>query len=272
MSDTLKISCIIVNWKVADSLQRCLLSLKKTNYPDLETIIIDNASSDESLEVVQKNKKSFATLNIKLIINSKNLGFPRAVNQGLRQAMGDHLLLLNPDCRVGKDFFTQSLKFFSLHPTAAVMGPTLTDPDGTPQGSVFPEPSVANTFKEFWLGKKGLTSKYLPDENKPTIVNAISGACMFFPRSTLEKIGLFTEKVFMYYEDLDYCRRIRREGLRVYFNPQITVIHEHGSSSVQNPNARKYLWDASLWYNGALKHHLMWFISWTGQKLHSDNT
>ena len=91
---------------------------------------------------------------------------------------------------------------------------------------------------------------------------------MFLPKTTIMKIGKFTEKVFMYYEDLDYCRRARRAGLKIVFHPGITIIHEHGASSAKSGGAAlKYLRDASLWYNGPIKHYLLWFISWSGQKI-----
>jgi GT2 family glycosyltransferase len=259
-----KISVIIVNWNVGQSLKSCLDSVFATKYPSLEVIIIDNNSTDNSLKVI----KSFKSLEIKLIRNSLNIGFPKGVNQGLKISTGDYLLLLNPDTRIPSDFFSDCLDFFTNHPTAGIMGPKLLDPDGKAQGSVFHEPQVLTAIKEFWLGQTGLTAKYTPDETRPTIVDAVSGACMFLPASAVEKVGKFTEAVFMYYEDLDYCRRIRAADLQVYFNPQIAVVHEHGSSSKQSPKARQYLWDASLWYSGPLKHYLMWFITWTGQKLH----
>lgn len=266
MADFSKISVVIVSWNVAESLRSCLKSLKDTHYPHLEIIVIDNNSQDDSAKVC----KNIGQIKIRIIRNSENIGFPKAVNQGVRKSSGDFVLLLNPDARIPQDFFEDSLNFFNQHPTAAVMGPKLIDPDGTPQGSVFPEPSIAITIKEFWMGHKGLTGKFIPDENKPTIVNAVSGACMFIPRSTIQKVGLFTESVFMYFEDLDYCRRIRKSGMRVYFNPQIEVIHLHGASAAKNPLAkdwRGYSKAASIWYNGPIKHYLMWFISWSGQKI-----
>lgn len=256
-----KISVIIVSWNVADSLERCLKSIAETKYPNLEIIVIDNASTDDSLKIIKKSK------NIIFIRNSKNNGFPKAVNQGLKKSTGDFLLLLNPDTIIPANFFTDSLSFFSNYPSAGIMGPKLSNPDGTSQGSVFHEQSIYSTFREFWLGQKGLTGKYSPDVNTPITVDAVSGACMLFPKVTLDRIGYFTESVFMYYEDLDYCRRIRSEGFKVYFNPHISVIHEHGSSSKKSALSRKYLWESSLWYNGFFKHYLMWFISWTGQKI-----
>ncbi len=259
-----KISVVIVSYNVAQSLHRCLETVLATQYPDLEIIVIDNNSSDTSVAVAN----SFKSKSVRIISNPANIGFPKAVNQGLAVTTGSYVLLLNPDTRIPKDFFHQGHAFFADFPDAAIMGPKLADPDGKPQGSVFSEPSLTSCVQEFWFGKKGITSKFTPATDRPVSVNAISGACMFFPRRTLNKIGLFTEKVFMYYEDLDYCRRIRAAGLRIYFNPTLTVIHEHGQSSSQTGElAGKYLTASSIWYNGPVKHYLMWFIARTGQLL-----
>ena len=256
-----KFTVIIVSWNVADSLERCIKSVLNTKYPDLEIIVIDNASTDNSLLVIKKFR------SIRLIKNSKNIGFPKSVNIGLRQSRGDYLAVLNPDTVIPENIFTSALQFFGKNPDAWIMGPKLTDPDGKIQGSVFPEPSIANTFREFWLGQKGLTAKFTPPGENPVKVNAVSGSCLVFPRSTLERTGYLTEKVFMYYEDLDYCRRIRKMGGSVYFNPEIIIIHEHGSSSKKTPLAYKYLQDSSLWYNGFFKHWIMYFIIRTSRFL-----
>ncbi len=245
-----KISVIIVNWNVNAALQRCVRSVLATKYPNLELIIIDNNSEIKPPTVTIQNKV--------------NLGFPKAVNQGLGKSTGDYLLLLNPDTRLHKDFFDSAVQFIKAHPDIGVMGPKFTDPDGKNQGSVFHEPSIF-----------GSNQKYTPNSLEPIAVNAISGACMFIPRHTIEKVGMLTEEVFMYYEDMDYCRRIRKSGLKVYFNPQITIVHEHGSSAKINPltsNWRGQLWKSSLWYNGPIKHYLMWFVSLCKQKMNSPHS
>lgn len=248
-----KISVITINWNVADSLDRCIKSIMDTKYANLELIIIDNNS-----EV----KPKFVSIQ-----NSANIGLPMAWNQGLKRATGDYILILNPDARLPKDFFVIAIAYLKSHSEAGVLGPKFIDPDGTPQGSVFPEPSILRAIGQYWLGLGPLTEKFTPSNHEPITVNCVSGACMFLPKSTIVRVGKFTEKVFMYYEDLDYCRRLRRAGLKIIFHPGITIIHEHGRSAAKSGGAaRKYHSQASLWYNGPLKHYLLWFILWTGQK------
>lgn len=255
-----KISVIVVNWNVEESFSRCVKSVLDTNYSDLELILIDNDSLKKP-----KIPKSF---KITYIQNKSNIGFPAAVNQGLKLFNGDYVLILNPDTKIQKDFFEKALYCLKSDPKIGVMGPKFVDPDGTPQGSVYRETSIVRTIQEYWFGKTGLTGKYIPstEDRTPVKVDCVMGACMFMPRKTVEKVGLFTDKVFIFYEDLDYCRRIRNFGFKVIFNPSITIEHEHGQSTKQNPLANGLLMTASKWYNGIIKHNILWFIIWTSQK------
>ncbi len=281
-----RISVIIVNWNVAEALNRCLASVFATHYPDLEVIVIDNASSDNSLSIVNRFK------SVKLIKNSDNVGFPKAVNQGLAASSGDFILLLNPDTRIPKNFFSRSVRFIIDHPDCSIMGAGMLDPDGTIQGSVFPDSSIVNTFKEYWLGQSGLTQKYVPFGDQPSVVFAVSGGCMFMPKATIDRFGVLTDRVFAYFEDMEYCRRVNRGGGKVYFNPQIKIIHEHGQSFRQTDrekyrnflesliypfrklfhvpnrlhNFQRYQTESGIWYNGWFKHTLIAFLIWSSQK------
>jgi len=251
--DVPQISVIIVSWNVKESLCRCLDSIFTAKYPRLEVIVLDNNSSDGTASEV---KKKFAH-KLKLIANRQNLGFPKAVNQGLVAAKGEYFLILNPDTRLPADFFRLCLDFARQNPGFGVMGPRFTDPDGSSQGSVFPEPTLVAAIRKYWLGDDSAYNKYTPEASHPVSVNSVSGGCLFFSRSTMEKIGMLTEKVFMYFEDLDFCRRIRRAGLPVIFHPGITIIHEHGQSTAKSPDTQKYIRDAGLWYHGPFKYYLI---------------
>lgn len=274
-------SVIIVNWNVAASLKDCLTSIFATKFTDLEVIVVDNASPDHSVSQVKLHFPQ-----VLLIQNSINSGFPKAVNQGLKESRGDYLVILNPDTLIPKDFFSQSLDFFSKYPTAALMGPKFLD-----QGSVFPEPNLANTIKIYW--QKSLHSKYTPESSVPVLVNALSAACWIMSRSTYSTIGPLTEEVFMYFEDLDYCRRLRNRNLQIFFNPNLVITHSHGQSSKQTPqNIYKYFWEtliyplrqflglknrlpssaryfneSAIWYNGWLKQLLITCVIWLSAKL-----
>ncbi len=255
-----KISVIIVNWNVGELFSRCIKSVLDTKYSNLELILIDNNSKIRP-KVVNDPHVTF-------IQNESNIGFPAAVNQGLKLFNGDYVLLLNPDTKIPQDFFEKAVDCLKSDSRIGVMGPKFVDPDGTPQGSVYRETSIVRTVQEFWFGKKGLTEKYIPntEHRVPAVIDCVMGACMFMPKKVVEKVGLFTNQVFIFYEDLDYCRRIRKHGYKVVFNPDIVIKHEHGGSTKQNPLANELLMTASKWYNGILKHSVLWFIIWSSQK------
>lgn len=254
-----KVSVICINWNVAELFENCVKSVLDTKYPDLELILIDN-DSHKKPKIPQDPKVTY-------IQNKSNIGFPAAVNQGLKLFVGDYVLILNPDTEIPKDFFVKAIGCLESDSKIGVVGPKFFDPDGHAQGSVYHESSIIRTIQEFWFGKKGLTEKYTPETNKPVEVDVVMGACMFMSRKIVEKVGLFTDKVFIFYEDFDYCRRIRKLGYKVIFDPNITIKHAHGQSTKQNPLANELLMIASKWYNGNLKHSIIWFIMWTSQKI-----
>ena len=257
-----KVSVIIVSWNVSELIEKCIKSLLKTKYESLEIIVVDNNSSDNSVELLEKYNK-----DIILLLNNSNIGFPRAVNQAIKKSSGELIIMLNPDTIVDQDIFIKINSFFRDHVDAGAMGPKFLNPDGSTQGSVFPEPSILRFIGQFWLNKGPLTEKYTPITSTPIKVNSISGGCLIFPRSILDLVGYLTEEVFMYYEDLDFCRRIRSAGLAIYFNPEISIIHLHGQSSKKSGKSIEYLKKASVWYNGIVKYFILWLISWSGQKM-----
>lgn len=279
-----KISVIIVNWNVAKLFARCVESVLSTGYSNLELILIDNASS--SKPSISKDKR------IIFIQHNSNIGLPQAWNQGLQKATGEFILILNPDAIILPDFFVEAVQFIKLHPDVGIMGPKFVNTDGTPQGSVFSEASIIGAIRQYWLNQGNFIDKYTPSTTHPLEVNSVSGACMFFPKSTLDTVGLFTEEVFMYFEDMDFNRRVRQAGLKIVYHPGLIILHGHGKSAQQTssdkyrnfleiliyplrkllnipntlPSAQRYRTEAGIWYNGWLKQLVIAFIIWSGQK------
>jgi len=228
----------------------------------LETIVIDNTSSDGSPEMI---KKEFS--QVKFIANKKNQGFAKANNQGLKIAKGDYLLLLNSDTEVRPGTLQKLEEFAQNRPQAGVVGAKLLNPDGSIQPSVYHFPTIWRAIKEYWFGLKGSYEKYAPMIEKEVGVEAVTGAAMLIPRGTIEKIGYLDERYFMYFEDLDYCRRVRRAGLKVFYLPTAEILHCHGQSAVKaGPKAYQYLLQSSKIYNGRLKYNLLTLIIGFGQK------
>jgi len=266
----MNLSIIIVNYNTRDLLQDCLKSIY-TPYPKpytLEVIVIDNGSTDGSLQSINSLKWP----NLRVIVNKKNEGFAKAVNQGIRQSSGKNILFLNSDIVVKKDALVKLLAFVENHPQAGLVGGRLLNPNGSPQGSCFFLPTLWRVVKEFWFGNKGFSvvKKYVPEGRGPSEVEAVTGAVFLIPRKILAKVGLLDEHYFMYFEDLDYCRRARKAGLKVFYVPQAEFIHHHGLSGKKIPEkTQKWLVESSKIYHGLWKYWLLTFIIKTGKKCHA---
>ncbi|PIU03839.1 glycosyl transferase family 2 [Candidatus Shapirobacteria bacterium CG08_land_8_20_14_0_20_39_18] len=255
----MKLSIIIVSYNTKDLLRKCLNSLK--GY-DTEIIVVDNNSQDDSQSVV---KKEFP--DVHLIINDDNLGFAKANNQGIKIATGDYVLLLNSDTQVKPGALEKLVEFAKSHLDAGVIGARLLNQDGSIQPSIYRLPTITNAIKEFWLGQLGLTEKYFIDSSKGEEVEAVVGAVFLIPKTVIQKVGLLDERYFMYFEDLDYCRRVRRAGYKVYYFPKAEVFHYHGASGKKIGNiTNQWLIQSSKIYHGKIKYLILTVIIFTGQK------
>ena len=197
-------------------------------------------------------------ITIKTIFNKTNLGFARANNQGIRIAKGKYILLLNSDTIIKKGALERLVDFAEKHSEAGVIAPRLLNSDGTIQPSCFHFPTPWRAIQEFWLGKKGAFLKYAPSEKKPLLVDAVVGAAFLVTPQARKRVGLLNERYFFYFEDLDYCRRVWRAGLKVYYLPKAEIVHLHGASSkklVQKPN--EWLIESSKIYHGHWRYYLI---------------
>lgn len=257
------LSIIIVSYNTKDLTLQCIKSIKK-NSPKIryEIIVVDNDSHDGSAKSLKKLK------DIIFISNEDNLGFAKANNIGIEKSHGKNIFLLNSDAVVTKDAIQKLYEFAVNTVGAGVVGAKLLNPDKSIQSSVFPKQSLLNAFRAYWLGQKKTFEKYAPSETQPVKVNSVVGAAFFITDRALKKVGKLNEKYFMYFEDLDYCRKVRQKGLDVYYLPESVIIHHHGASGQANKIQFNRLVKASKIYHGLFKHYLLNLIIWTGQKLH----
>jgi hypothetical protein len=256
------LSIIIVNWNTLALLRDCLSSLAASELHDrCEIIVVDNGSHDGSPDMVRR-----AFGRVRLLANRDNLGFARANNQGIAASQGRYVLLLNSDTRMPAGTLAALLAFMEQHPEAGVCSPRLQHPDGQPQVFAFgADPTPGYLLRRgLWrlLLRRGLHDWATPHT---LTVDWVSGACMLVRRAAIEQAGMLDEAIFMYFEDNDWCLRIRRQGWRVYYYPRVAVIHLGGQSLAHNPAARAayytslryfyakhYGWQARLWLAGAL--------------------
>ncbi len=244
----MRFSAVIVNYESWPHTLRCIESLRKTGYEDLEVVVVNNDQEDAP-ELPGW---------VSLIQNPENAGFARACNQGLAASRGGHVLLINPDTLVERDFFGLLEEFFAGNPKAGIAGPRIVDADGGLQLSARRELSFASgllgrtSFLTRLFPRSALVRRMFPAAGLPegpAEVDWVSGACLVVRRAVLEEVGLLDERFFMYFEDADLCRRSRGAGRPVYYLPNVEVLHLTGASSHSKPRAVWLLHKSAFLYH-----------------------
>jgi GT2 family glycosyltransferase len=260
------VSTIILSYNTKDLTESAIKSVisDKSEIKN-EIIAVDNGSTDGSVTMLEKYKK---TGLIKLILNKVNNGFAKANNQGISQALGRHILLLNSDTKVKEKAIEYLVNFADKTQEAGVVGARLLNSNGSLQQSCTTFPSLSNEFKRYFLNQSKKFDEYTPKGSHPTKVESLSGAAFLITKKALEKIGKFDEKYFFYYEDIDYCKRVHDGGLGVYYLPKAVIVHYAGSSikNVDDANRWRRFIPSSKIYNGTIKHYLIFLVMWLGQK------
>ncbi len=266
--DAVKFSVVVVSWNVSALLMRCLRALEKEREAGvgLEVFVADNASTDGSARQVREHYPW-----ARLTASEKNLGFARAVNAALEQAQGQYFVLLNPDTEVAAGFFTDLEKSFVRHPRAAVIGGHLMNEDGSTQASVrrFPTRYVLVLEAVKLLGRvPGLAGKYLMadfDYRMAQEVDQVMGACFAMPASVWQELHGFDPGFYLWFEEVDFCRRAKAAGYEVWYEPALTVLHTRGASFKQLTKFQKhYLFTNSLLkyarkhFGGVTRGFLFW--------------
>lgn len=238
------VSVIIVNWNGERLLPECLDSIPAgVEGLRYEVIVVDNASQDKSVAWLMVTHPE-----VQLIPNTQNVGFARANNQALRVARGRYALLLNNDARLKPRTVTFLLDWLETHSEVGAVSPRLVNPDGTPQAFAFGQDPAL--WYLFLRGVWGLITDYpLHDWGLSTLqkVHWVAGTSMVVRRAVWETTGLLDEKFFMYFEDVDWCRRMRQTGWQVWYDPRVETIHLGGQSLKRNPRAQK-AYEKSLCY------------------------
>ncbi|MBL8069419.1 MAG: glycosyltransferase family 2 protein [Armatimonadetes bacterium] len=234
------LSITICSWNTIDDTRACLQSLRESGTEaEFEVIVVDNNSEDGSPEMIATEFPEFT-----LLAQSRNLGFTGGHNLALKHASGEHKALLNSDTVVHPGAVGTILEFMATHPEAGVVGPKLLNPDGTLQYSCrrFPNP-VAAAFRNTLLGKLFPNNRYTKDylmqdwgHSEPREVDWVSGAALFIRGDCLQAIGPLDDSLFMFCEDVDWCKRAWNAGFKVMYCPQAVITHAIGRSTDKAPN------------------------------------
>lgn len=230
MSHPPEISAIIVSWNVRQLLAECLASLQAAVGIDLQVVVVDNASADGSAEMVRRDFP-----DVKLIANHENRGFAAAVNQGIAISHGD-IVLVNPDLRLQPDTLSRLEHALQRDPHAGIAGPRITYPDGQLQPSVRRFPTTKDlivTLLKLPNLMPGLVRTYAGlnvNYDLEQAVDQVMGSCFLIRRATLDAVGRFDEDFYIWFEEVDYCRRALSHGWHTLYVPTAHAIHAKGAS------------------------------------------
>lgn len=226
----MELSIIILNFNTLDLTLNCINSIVEQYKIELESkkfeiILVDNGSTDGSSE-------KFKKLNIqglKFIESKKNLGFSRGCNLGAARSKGENLLFLNSDTEIKDQGFLKMLDFLGKNEKAGIVGGKLKNADGTSQPSTG---KFYNLFNLFFMSLGFERLGFLRESpNEIKLVDWVSGACLLIRRKTFEKVKGFAEELFMYFEDIELCFKVKKTGMLTFFYPEITLFHKSLGSS-----------------------------------------
>jgi len=237
----IELSIIIVTFNNETEIGVCIEAIAQSEgINECEIIVIDNHSQDRSPEVIQQKFKTIPNerFHSRLIRNSKNIGFTKAINQGLKICRGRYILLLNPDTRVAVGALRTMMQYFEKHQCIGLVAPQLRYPDGEIQAScrrfphrrdvifhilglsyLFPQSQFFNHWK-----MAGFNHAEQAEVDQP------QGACLMTQRAALEDVGLLDEQFPMFFSDVDWCKRFKAKAWRIIFTPEAQVVHRKGSS------------------------------------------
>ena len=221
------LAVVIVSYRARQLLAECLDSLF-AHPPAMpwEAVVVDNASDDGSADLVRKRYSA-----VRLLANDANLGFARAANQGASAARADFVCFLNSDARVMPGTLDRLVAILRQQPGVGAVGPRTTGSDGHVIRSCFKFPTLARPLFNVRplrtvLGPSTLALAYEPwDPTTTRAVDWVTGACLMVRRDALERLGAFDPEFFMYFEDVDFCRRLWVAGRAVWYVGDAVVVH-----------------------------------------------
>ncbi len=246
---------LIVNYNCTTYLQKLLETLvgregdvlsRRANYT---ITVVDNHSTDGSATMVESQ---FPSVN--LIPNSSNMGYAAAVNNAIASTKNREVLLLNSDVDITPAAIVSLLRIWERLDFPGVLAPLHLEEDGFPQltWGAYPTPQAearrrqldrAASHRETWARKA-----LLAESCKTREVDWVSGSCMLFARSTVEDTGPWDQNFFLFFEDIDWCLRVKEKGYPIYHTSEIQIVHAHGASVDSDPETAEIEYRQSQTY------------------------
>jgi len=258
----MKITIIIVSWNVKELLQKCLKSIfDYTKDVNFEVYVVDNNSSDDTVDMVEKNFPQ-----VKLIANDYNAGFAKANNQPFAKSVGEEVLFMNPDMEFTENSIKIMHEFLNRHPKTDIATCGLKYPDSERQYNIKRLPSFLSQL--LILLKLHHLFYFLPtlqrylakdfNYNTESEVENIMGAFVYARTEKFIEIGKWNEDYWLWWEDVDLCKKAKDCGLTIMYTPDTSVIHHEGKSFAQVasvPKQKRFIIGMLTYFK---KHHPYW--------------
>ncbi|MBV4432325.1 glycosyltransferase family 2 protein [Clostridium tyrobutyricum] len=217
---------VLVNFNGYKDTIECVNSLKKISYKNLRIVIVDNASTNNSVNLLKDN-----TNNCIIIESRKNLGFAGGNNLGIKYALdnkADYILLLNNDTLVEKNFLDNMLNPFIKDKKVGLVGCKIMY---YPQKNIIWYGGGYIDWFKFIGAHYGMGETDKGQCNDEKIIDFMTGCCMLIKKEVFEKVGFLLEDYFMYFEDVDFCVKVKNAGYKIWYNPKAKIYHKVGLSS-----------------------------------------
>lgn len=228
-----RVSIITINYNQIHHTMALLQSLKQLTYPDVEIIVVDNASSaDPTSEIKSKHP------DVSVIVSQKNLGFAGGNNLGIADSTGEYLLFLNNDTEVDAGFLEPLVDLFETNPHAGAASSKILYYNS---GNIIQY--AGSTCVNAMTGRNRRVGYMEKDAGQHDLLRETDlahGCAMMVPRRVIEKVGLMPELFFLYYEEIDWCETIKRAGYKIYCVPASKVYHKESMSVGKNSTLKTY--------------------------------
>lgn len=260
------LSIVIVNWNTRALLEKCLASIQRYAPSEpCEVIVVDNASADGSSEMA---KAEFP--DVRLLAQSSNTGYAEGNNIGIRAAKGDLILLLNPDTEFVDDSLQRAVEILRSMPKVGALAARLINPDGSTQSSLrsFPRP-LPVLFDLFGIARMFPRSRFFGkyryrffNYDTAAEVEQPMGTFVLSRKAVFDEVGLFDVNFPIFFNDVDWCLRVRNAGWVVYYHPDVRVVHHGGAGTRQ---VRKdMIWES---HRSLARFYDKWYARWWNMPL-----
>lgn len=228
-----RLDIVIVNWNSNDLLRKCLKSIEGSTFQNINIVIVDNGSNDNSLSCVESSR-----LQLTLVSNDTNRGFAAACNQGIGKSNSELVLFLNPDTELIPDTLAKGIEILRINEDIWILGCQQLDSIGNVLPSCTRFPRLHNYLFDIFGLSKINPKKFRPatimldwDHTDSRFVDQVMGSFMLMRRNIFDIIGYFDERFFVYYEDLDFAYRVSQAGGKCYYTTELQIHHVGGGAS-----------------------------------------